>query len=112
MSERIYLKHRKPIEGSTQFYQVEQGVGADCLTLWFSYNTIIGFQLNGRRVVRENLWGPTTGRHLNWIDDGDKEKRVSGDEFDRRLAEAYVVLGGAFEKLKPEATIRIAGAGA
>ena len=56
------------------------------ITLWFSYKTVVAFQAAGRiRVVRKNEWGPTTGKHLRWIDDGEKEKRVPGEEFQRQL---------------------------
>ena len=41
------------------------------LTIAFSYTTPIGFHYPGRGwTVRENVWGPTTGRHLNHLDDG------------------------------------------
>ncbi len=54
------------------------------LTVWFSYKTPVAFQLAGEsRVVRKNNWGPTTGKHLNWIDDGDKKNRVDGQTFER-----------------------------
>jgi hypothetical protein len=54
------------------------------LTVWFSYTTPVAFQVEGRaRVVRENSWGPTTGKHLNAIDDGDRKSRVSTEEFER-----------------------------
>ena len=62
-------------------------VGA--LTVWFSYKTPVAFQ-NGwgsTMIVRENDWGPTTGKHLNWIDDGDKGSRISGAEFEAQLGE-------------------------
>ena len=35
------------------------------------------------RVVHQNDWSNTTGKHLNWIDGGDKSSRVSADEFHR-----------------------------
>lgn len=36
------------------------------LTLLFSYETLVGFAIPGvGRVKRENVWGPTTGKHLN-----------------------------------------------
>ena len=61
------------------------------LSVWFSYETPIAFEVYGQpRVVRENIWGPTTGKHLNAIDGGDKEakaRRVSSDEFNRALVE-------------------------
>jgi hypothetical protein len=54
------------------------------LTIWFSYKTPIAFQVIGRaRIVRNNEWGPTTGKHLNAIDNGDKKNRVSSEEFQR-----------------------------
>ena len=59
------------------------------LSIWFSYETPIAFKVYGQpRVVRENVWGPTTGKHLNSIDGGTekaKARRVSSDEFDRAL---------------------------
>jgi hypothetical protein len=68
--------------------------GAHCLvvqiagvTVWFSYQTPVAFQADGPRVVRENDWGPTTGKHLNWIDGGVRSNRVSGKEFERLYAE-------------------------
>ena len=61
------------------------------LSVWFSYETPIAFEVYGQpRVVRENIWGFTTGKHLNAIDGGDKEakaRRVSSDEFNRALVE-------------------------
>lgn len=69
--------------------------GAHCLrldwgsvTVWYSYNTPVAFRADGHnRVVRENDWGPTTGKHLNWIDGGDKRRRVSSEEFEQRWKE-------------------------
>ena len=59
--------------------------------VWFSYETPIAFQVDGQpRVVRENVWSNTTGKHLNAIDGGDKEakeRRVSSDDFNRALDE-------------------------
>lgn len=59
-------------------------------TVWFSYDTPIAFRSSGERVVRENVWSTTTGKHLNAIDGGTKTakaERVSSDEFDRALDE-------------------------
>ena len=56
--------------------------------VYFSYRTPVAFRAEGRLVVRENTWGPTTGKHLNAIDGGSPERkkaRVSGDEFSRLL---------------------------
>ena len=51
---------------------------------WFSYSTLVAFMAVGHnRVVRENDWGPTTGKHLNWIDGGAKDRRIPGEQFER-----------------------------
>lgn len=56
--------------------------------LWFSYETCVAFCTPREGlVVRENTWGPTTGRHLNWIDGGDKKNRVDSKTFERLYAE-------------------------
>lgn len=69
------------------------------ITIWFSYETPIAFQgalhrsdiIRYRKTVRENEWGPTTGKHLNFVDHGDKYNRVTGEEFMRRLEHAITV---------------------
>ncbi len=54
--------------------------------VWFSYETPIAFQELGKPVVvRENEWGPTTGKHLNAVS-GDKATRISGEKFQLLLA--------------------------
>jgi hypothetical protein len=61
------------------------------VTIWFSYQTPVAFQVAGSpRVVRANDWGPTTGKHLRWIDGGDKSARVSGAEFERLWTETVL----------------------
>ena len=53
---------------------------------YYSYRTLVAVRVPGRGlVVRENDWGPTTGKHLNWIDYGNKEARVSKEEFEATL---------------------------
>ncbi len=55
------------------------------LTLVFSYQTVIAFQQGwGSWVVTVNYWGPTTGKHLNWVSE-DKESRLEDDEFQAQL---------------------------
>ena len=67
-------------------------VTMDGLTVWFSYQTPVAFRAGCRaRVVRENSWGPTTGKHLNAIDGGSKEAkalRVDSETFERLYGEA------------------------
>lgn len=58
------------------------------ISIAFSYETPIAYSsLHGRGwVVRENEWGPTTGKHLNEIEE-DKSLRIPGDQFERQLME-------------------------
>jgi hypothetical protein len=63
------------------------------LTIWTSYNTIIGFMTpKTGRVCRQNDWGPTTGKHLNAVQ-SDKSKRIGGAEFERQLSEVLKSFG-------------------
>lgn len=56
------------------------------LSVWFSYETPIAFQSgHGRIVVRENEWGPTTGKHIGYVNP-DKGARVDGVVFESMLA--------------------------
>lgn len=58
------------------------------ITIYFSYDrTPIAFHHPSTgTVVRENDWGPTTGKHLNYVDNGRQDDRVSGDVFRRKLS--------------------------
>jgi hypothetical protein len=52
------------------------------VTLYFSYSTLIAFQVLGSKpVVRVNEWGPTTGKHMHEVDGGDKKTRVDAEYF-------------------------------
>jgi hypothetical protein len=73
------------------------GVNLGPLTIWFSYRTPVAFSLHGETIVRRNDWGTTTGRHLNEIDGGATDKRVSGEEFKEQLRSA--LLRAALSKL-------------
>jgi len=58
------------------------------VTVYFSYETPVAFKAPGHGlVVRENDWGNTTGKHLNWIDGGDHKNRLPGSEFEQLLKE-------------------------
>lgn len=60
------------------------------LTVWLSYNTPVAFlEHGGKRVVSQNNWGPTTGKHLNAIDGGDKPSRVPHTELMEALRGYY-----------------------
>lgn len=52
-------------------------------SFYFSYQTLVAFYTPSTGlVVRQNDWGPTTGKHLNAIEP-DKSKRVDSVEFER-----------------------------
>lgn len=54
------------------------------ITVYYSYDTIIGFCTpNTGLCVTENVWGTTTGRHLNMI--SDKKDRIPRQEFLEKL---------------------------
>lgn len=57
------------------------------LTLYYSYSTIIGFEYKGKEVICENVWGRTTGKHLNILE-LDKKKRYSYEDFHNYLNSA------------------------
>lgn len=55
-------------------------------TVWFSYNTVVAFQAPGKMMrVHENVWGTTTGKHINAIDGGDKKSRLKSEDFDKEF---------------------------
>jgi hypothetical protein len=67
-------------------------VDAEGRNFYFSYRTLVAASGPGvgGLIVRENDWGPTTGKHLNWIDGGSAEakaRRLSEEEFNARLEE-------------------------
>jgi len=51
-------------------------------TFWYSYKTLVAFKApNHPLVVHENIWGTTTGKHLNLIDGGRKQERIDASNF-------------------------------
>lgn len=60
---------------------------------YFSYKTLVAFYSNktGRLYVRQNAWSSTTGKHLNWIDNGNKKERLLKEEFENALKEEGVL---------------------
>lgn len=64
------------------------------LVLWYSYQTVIAFRADGRNtVVSENCYGVTTGKHINWVDGGDKKSRLPRPEFEKQLTDVLKGLG-------------------
>lgn len=69
-----------------------ENYGAHCLrfcigslSVWYSYKTPIAFyHPSTGKVIRQNDWSTTTGKHLNAIDP-DKTRRIPGDEFEKQF---------------------------
>ena len=73
---------RSYCEGSGNNTLVEIGD----LSLYFSYDTIIGFSSPKGSETRQNDWSTTTGKHLNAITP-DKTLRIDGVKFEKKLIE-------------------------
>ena len=59
---------------------------------YFSYSTLVAVQTNiGDLFIRENVWGSTTGKHLNWIHP-DHSIRLSGSEFETAISKLNLQL--------------------
>ena len=66
-------------------------VSFDAFDLYYSYRTIVAYRALGEGVVvRQNEWGPTTGKHLRWIDGRSgrraNDERIPGPEFEEQVA--------------------------
>ncbi len=60
---------------------------------YFSYRTCVAFRTpDTGLIVRQNDWGPTTGKHLNWIDGGGEALQLRVDSF--TFETSLVELGG------------------
>lgn len=64
------------------------------LSLLFSYETLVAVRLgNGDWIVSENVWGPTTGRHIKDVTGVEPKDRLSRAEF-VQTADEIVNLSG------------------
>ena len=94
-AERVYPRTTK------NFYYID----THGYQLWFSYKTLIAYRAWGLDkmneagkitkfplVISQNVWSPTTARHLYWID-SDHSKRLEFEVFEARALED---LGGDF----------------
>ena len=61
------------------------------MTFYFSYETLVAVNTGKELKVIQNYWGPTTGKHLNKIDGGDKASRLSKEDFDEFVESIRVV---------------------
>jgi hypothetical protein len=91
-AERVYPRTTK-----NYYYILTHG-----RKLWFSYRTLIAYEpvmvfsrdgssaefnmVNHELVISQNVWSPTTARHLYWID-SDHSKRLDFEVFEARALE-------------------------
>ena len=62
-------------------------VDFDNFRLYYSYETIVAYyDLQDGLVCSTNVWGTTTGKHLNWIEP-DKKRRIEYGRFEVMLQE-------------------------
>lgn len=53
------------------------------LTLWFSYETVVAFAVDGEGTFKsKNIWSQTTGKHLNSLS---VRETLEHDVFEARL---------------------------
>lgn len=78
----VYLKNDGTINKNRVILETDKTY----ITLYFSYETIIGFVYNGQKVVSQNNWSVTTGKYLNEIEP-DKNKRIPHTEVLQKLGE-------------------------
>jgi hypothetical protein len=84
--EPLYNDRGKAIANTSVASSV--GPSGQNVTLYYSYKTLVGFKIGTNpRVVHQNYWGTTTGKHLKAIDAGDKKSRVDDTDFERLLNE-------------------------
>jgi len=55
------------------------------LRVYYSYTTPVALMIDGHLKVSQNQWSITTGRHLTWIDGGNKQNRLKPEEFNQLL---------------------------
>lgn len=62
------------------------------LTIYFSYKTPIAYTYKGDFKCRQNSWGNTTGKFLNYLCP-DKKERIDGVLFDASINNLIASLG-------------------
>ncbi len=72
-------------------------VGFAGFRFYYSYKTCIAFYVSGvGEFVCENDWGPTTGKHINYVS-SDKTNRLPREEFNRLLSTYTEAIGRGVE---------------
>lgn len=55
---------------------------------YFSYSTLVAVNYEKGLFVHKNDWGNTTGKHLNWIDGGKKNERLTDEQLKEHIQSA------------------------
>jgi hypothetical protein len=69
------------------------GVEVGDIDLVFSYNTLVGVRYRGHAAHARNVWGPTTGKHLNESGARSWGKEVDQEEVEKLAAWAFMEQG-------------------
>lgn len=86
-------KKRNYGEWSTNNYGAQTiAIQLGTRTVYYSYDTIVAFNGTNSKgekfdCVVQNIWGRSTGKHLNRIDGGHPETRLDQKTFDKKLKE-------------------------
>jgi len=73
-NKKVYLRTTRNL-----YYKQEK----PNLKVYYSYTTPVALEIDGVLKVSENQWSITTGRHLTWIDGGNKKGRLKREEFNQ-----------------------------
>ena len=85
--------HRDTYGEGNRAYQLRKAhcdvYSKDGVELYFSYETLVAFKVDGYHLVSiQNYWGTTTGKHLNWIGEPKDERLTSNDFYN--VAKVYL----------------------
>lgn len=105
--------HRDTYGEGNKSYQLRKGhcdvYSKDGVELYFSYQTLVAFKVPNYQLVSiENCWGPTTGKHLNWIGEP-KDARLSSDDFEK-VAKECLEPYGVLDTSNPMKTVGMVSA--
>jgi len=83
--EKIGLRNMGTVNKNMVFISGKDEKGNNRnITLYFSYETIVGIEKDYNTYCLQNYWSTTTGKLLNEIE-SDKSKRLSQEDFDKVL---------------------------
>ena len=79
-NKKVYLRTTRNL-----YYKQEK----PNLKVYYSYTTPVALEIDGVLKVSENQWSVTTGRHLTWIDGGNKKERLTSEQFELKYKECF-----------------------